>query len=248
VGLFETIIWGGVGRSIEPAYLNPMLFFHAFQLNRNVNDNTFLGFDFDYKPIAGLDLYGQLMIDDFQIEKKSQGDQEPNEYGALVGGYFADFRPRWDLQCEYRRVTNRTYNQGYARNRYLYEGQVIGSSPGNDYDQSTVTLHKWISENLRSSLYLAYVRQGEGDPSDPWAEPWMDVTGHYSEKFPTGVVQKQFSIEAGLKGYLNQYVYVNLTGGLVHTQNYGRQSGVSRTDPQIRLTLSAFGSTRVSLK
>jgi hypothetical protein len=248
VGLFETIVWGGVGRSIEPAYLNPMLFFHAFQLNRNVNDNTFLGFDFDYKPIVGLKLYGLLMIDDYQIEKKSQGDQEPNEYGALVGGYYADLKPGWDLQWEYRRVTNRTYNQGYTRNRYLYEGQVIGSVAGNDYDQSTATVHKWINENLRSSLYLSYARQGQADPSDPWTEPWLDVVGHYSEQFPTGVVQKQFGLEAGIKGYLNQYIYFNFTGGLVHYQNFRHQTGVSRTDPQIQLTLSAFGSTRVSLK
>jgi len=40
-----------------------------------------------------VNLFGQLVVDDWQIDNKSQGDQEPNEYGLLVGGYLADFLP-----------------------------------------------------------------------------------------------------------------------------------------------------------
>ena len=114
-GMFETIIFGGEGRQIDLAYLNPLLLYHAVQLNKDVNDNTFLGFDFDYQPRAGMNIYSQLVVDDFQIDKKVQGDQEPNEIGLLIGFYVADVIRQMDIKAEYSKVTNRTYNQNLSR-------------------------------------------------------------------------------------------------------------------------------------
>ena len=54
IGFSETIIYGGPGRQIDLVYLNPIMAFHAAQLNEGINDNTLLGFDFSYTAARGV--------------------------------------------------------------------------------------------------------------------------------------------------------------------------------------------------
>lgn len=248
VGIFEAIVWGGAGRQLEFAYLNPLLSFHTFQLNRGPNDNSFVGIDFDYKPKLGLDLYGQLLIDDFQIDKKTQGDQKPNLYGVLGGFYWSNLAEGWDLSGEYSRVINRTYNQFFTWNRFLYEGHLISAALGDDYDVTSVSAYRWFGEKIRSSFNLSFSRQGEGAPSDAWTTPWLDITGPYHEAFPTGVVQRTLSASMGLKGYVTDFLYLDGHAGIEKILNFSHISWVDRTEPFVEITISLFGSKMLNLQ
>ncbi len=248
IGVFEAIVWGGEGRQLELAYLNPLLSFHTFQLNRGPNDNSLVGFDFDYKPKLGLDLYGQLLIDDFQIDKKTQGDQKPNLYGLLGGFYWSNLATGWDLRGEYSKVIDRTYNQFFTWNRYLYEGHLISAALGDDYDVSSISAYRWFGDQIRSSFSLSFLRQGQGSPSDPWTTPWLDITGPYHEPFPTGVVQRTFSASFGLRGYLADFLYLDARAGIDRILNFSHIPGLDRTEPSFEVTLSLFGSRTLSLQ
>ncbi len=248
IGVSEIVVFGGPGRQLEFAYLNPILFYHGSQLNDNSDDNTLVAVDFDLKPIDRLRLYGQLVVDDFQIEKKTQSDQEPDEYGLMAGFYAADVMPGWDLKAEYTRVTNRTFNQPIPRNRYVYEGEPIGAAGGNDYDLLSVAVIRWLTPNLRGSLRAECGRQGEGSPLDDWSTPWLDVSGDYSEPFPTGVVEKRSSIFFGLEGVIHSTLILDMAAGLRTTENVGHIQNLNRTIPFVRIGLSAFFSTAVDLR
>lgn len=248
VGFFETVVFGGEGRQIELYYLNPLIFFHGSQVNEGSNDNTFVGFDFSLKPSSGFHFYGQLMIDDMQIEKKSQSDQEPNEIGFLAGCYLADIAPSFDLSAEYSRVTNWTYNQDLPRNRYLFKNELIGSARGNDYELADFRLIRWFGTLTMGSLNLSYLRQGEGRVTDEWTEPWLSATGDYSEPFPTGTVEKTASLSLGVKGYLKSVAGYDLQAGFDRISNLGHMSGDNRTIPFLRLTLSATFSTIIDAR
>jgi hypothetical protein len=240
LGVSETVIFGGPGRQVEFAYLNPILFYHSSQLNSNSDDNTLVAIDFDFKPVNGLRLYGQLLVDDFQIEKKKQSDQEPNEYGLVAGLYGADIAKGWDLNAEYTRVTNRTFNQPHPRNRYLFNGKPIGAATGNDYDLLSVSLIRWFNRDLRGSLLTEYGRQGEGSPLDEWATPWLDISGDYSEPFPTGVVEKRWSVAGGLNGIIRNLLVLDAKAGVSRVSNFGHRAGQDRTVPFVQIALSAF--------
>lgn len=248
LGLFETAVFGGPGRQVDLYYLNPLIFYHGAQLNEGTEDNTLIGFDFRIKPKYGLKLYGQLLVDDLQIEKKSQGDEEPNQYGLLVGGYLTDVVPSWDVRCEYTRVTNWTFNQLLPRNRYLFEGTPIGAATGNDYDQGTIQLHHWFGEQRRLTLTLGYGRRGEGSVTAPWTAPWLEIDGDYRERFPTGTAEKQFTVSLGGTCFLWNHFYLDGEAGVNHLTNQGHIAGESATLPFIRLTLSAFASTLLDLR
>lgn len=191
IGVFESVIFAGPGRGLELQYLNPLVFFHSSQLNEGSNDNTFLGFDFNWRIQRRLNLYGQLLVDDFQIEKETQGDQEPDEIGFIVGGYLVNLPGGFDLGLRWDKVTNRTYNQKLERNRYLNQNVPLGHPLGNDFERQIVEIYRWLNPSAYLRLSGEFISKGEGAITDEWTEPWLLTTGNYSESSPTGVVERE---------------------------------------------------------
>lgn len=241
LGLFESVIYGGPGRPLEFAYLNPFLFFHAFQLNEGYNDNTYLGIDAAWYYKKNNKFYAQLFIDDFQIDSEVRGDNEPNEIGFLIGWHAAELYEHYEIKAEYLAITNRTYNQVYERNRYLNRGALIGNDYGPDGDRARVTVSRWLDNLKRLSLTLEYRRKGEGRFDDQWTRPWMDVD-NYSEPFPTGTVEKTFQPSLRMTGIFKKYIYLDIDAGVRFTGNYLHQSGRDETIPyfNFRLTLMLY--------
>ncbi|MCP4569532.1 MAG: capsule assembly Wzi family protein, partial [FCB group bacterium] len=174
-GFFETVLFGGEGRPPELYYLNPLQFFHSAQLNENEDDNTILGFDFTALLGKGASAYGQILIDDFQIDDASQGDQEPNEMAYMLGlfktGRVGTFLP--DLKIEYVRIANRTYHQADPRNRYIYRNKLLGHPLGPDADSLSFKARFWPSDGFFAEIEFAYRRKGEGSIEALWDEPWL---------------------------------------------------------------------------
>ncbi len=240
VGMFEAVIFGGPGRQIDLFYLNPLIFFHGSQLNADLDDNTMVGFDFDVCPADGVQLYAQVLVDDIQLDNQSLGDQEPDQFGLLAGGYLTDMMSQVDLEVRYQRVTNWTFNQIHERNRYLNHGEPIGAVLGNDYDQISLKLMRWWEQLFAISLKLDYLRRGEGRIDAEWTQPWVDAEGGYSESFPTGVVSKSATVSVGLRGFLTSFAFVDFEAGIESARNYEHIEGDNRSLPFVRAYLSGF--------
>ena len=249
VGFFETVVFGGPGRQLEFYYLNPIIFFHGSQLNEGADDNTFVGLDFDFIPKRGIRLYGQLLIDDFQIDSKEQGDQEPNETGLTVGAHLIKIIEQFDIKTNYSRVSNRTYNQALSRNKYLHNGQLLSAADGNNYYQLSVSMLHWLdNNNVTAGVNFRYTRKGEGNVADPWATPWLDVTGQYKEPFPSGVVEKINSISLSARGFIGNYFFFDFEAGLAEIKNLNHIAGIGQTSPFVRLQVSTFFSTLLDVQ
>ncbi|MEW5922512.1 MAG: capsule assembly Wzi family protein [Candidatus Zixiibacteriota bacterium] len=238
IGLFETIIFGGPGRSVDLTYLNPIMFYHAAQLNENVDDNTFLGLDFDWYIRNRHKLYGQLMVDDMQVDDEAAGDQEPDEIGWQIGFNSIDLFNRFDLSLEYLKITNRTYNQKLPRNRYENRGELIGHAFGPDGDRLQMMVTHWFGFERKISLDLSYQRRGEGRYDDTWTEPWEDYDGDYTELFPTGIVEKSLKSSLHAAGFYRNIAFINIEAGLEHVKNFKNNSGDNRTIPFVNLRVS----------
>jgi len=246
IGLNETIIYGGLGRSIELAYLNPLMFFHSFQLNENYDDNTFLGLDVTFFVDKRFKFYGQLLVDDFQIDNATRGDNEPNEIGFSLGLHSIDLFDHLDLKAEYFRIANWTYNQKLERNRYDNRGSLIGYESGPDTDKISLALIRWLNTWQNISFNLMYQRRGEGRFDSDWTEPWLDVD-NYSESFPTGIVEKKFGAALNFTGYLKPFLYIESRGGVDIVDNFNHIDGAGRTIPFFSAKLSLLFSNNLNI-
>jgi hypothetical protein len=186
----EAVLYGGTGRRIEPIYMFPFVWYHGQQLNSRLDDNILTSLAADYRLSGKLWFYGEFLVDDFQIDKKTRGDYEPNQLGYLAGVEAYDIGlNRSTIALEYNRVNNWTYNQARAHNRYINGNFPIGFPDGPDLDRWNWRLSWWLDKNIKLS-YLGYIqRHGEGRIDTPWSRPWLLVDS-YSESFPSGIVER----------------------------------------------------------
>jgi hypothetical protein len=195
--LKESVVYGGPGRRLEPYYAQPLLWFHAEQLNSGNDDNTFFGLETVWRFKNRLACYAELLMDDIQVERKTDSDREPKEYGLIIGADFFDLViPSSSCEIEYARIANRTYNQLYPRNRYINLNRPIGYPSGPDNETFWFNYTHHFSRQALWGIWLYQIRQGEGKIDVPWSTPWIE-NPDFAEKFPSGVVRKESG--AGLR-------------------------------------------------
>lgn len=240
LGFSETIIYGGEDRQVEAYYLNPLLWYHGAQLNENRDDNTFFALDFNLRPKRNVILYGELLIDDFQIEKSKQEDQEPNELG-YTGGFSVMDVFGWrgsEVNFEYTRINNWTYNQSLEQNRYLHRNRLLGNPLGPDADDLKANLSTWWRGGLKSKITYQETRSGEGRADAPWSQPWMSTAGDYQEGFPSGVVEKLRKVGIGLEYDYAGVLNCRLTWDHLDFDNYQNLEDRKENYDQFSLSLS----------
>lgn len=193
-GITEAIVYGGVHKTLEWAYLNPFLFFHGEQMNQAGEGNTLGTVDLLVFPSRNFQWYGSLLIDDLQIEKTGPGDLEPAEWGLISGFSWTDpfLISGAVLFGEYARVANRTYKTPRPWETLLHRNEPLGYLYGNDVEVMELGWRHWIGGDANLEMAYSSIRKGEGSLFTPWDAPWeqSSVEEGYSEPFPTGVVEK----------------------------------------------------------
>lgn len=235
--LKESVVYGGLGRRPEPFYVIPLLWFHAEQLNSNIDDNTFLGLEAVIRLRNRYAGYLELLIDDFQIEKKNASDREPDEIGLIVGFDIFDFPLKMGfLELEYTRIANRTYNQMKPRNRYVHQNYPLGHPLGPDNESLNLSYTYHVRKGLTLNLSFYILKRGEGRIDDDWETPWLDDPS-YSEKFPSGFVEKAMRSNICLLFHKDDYLQGKVSYGFADIKNKGNISGVDETDWNIKFEI-----------
>ena len=191
----ESSIYSGENRSIEWQFFNPVIFWVPERENPSTGQaNGFLYGGLNYIHSPSLSFWGELLIDDYQINHEVKGDLEPNEIGFLGGVE----KTGWpfnasDLWIEYTRIKNRTYQTPDISETYTHRGFPIGHYLGNDFDIIQLYYSQTnLDGKLKPYISLAYLRDGANGLDTPFDTPWEDSTvtmeTGYSEPFPTGPI------------------------------------------------------------
>lgn len=194
IGFSEVVLYGGPDAQIELSYFNPFLHFYGEVVNTPNSAGNILGtIDFIYYPIYGIELYGEFLVDDIQVEKTGPSDLEPNELGILIGLQLADplLFDGMTLGFEFTKITNRTYNTVAEWEKYLHRNQPIAHFLGNDFERFKLDLNYWLTRTLQFNAGYEKRLQGEGSILKPFDEPWLayTVAEGYHETSPFGIVQ-----------------------------------------------------------
>jgi len=251
LAITETVLYGGIHRQMDWAFLNPFLPYYLLVANNYGSGNMLGSIDIIYYPVRRLKCYGSLLIDDIQVEKTGPGDLEPNEIGWLMGSKWADpfGASGLTISGEYVRVTNRTYKTPTPWETFLHRNVTLGHPLGNDFDYWQVGVSKWFLGSLWCKVSYSQTRKGEGSLFTPWDESWMDYTVEegYSEPFPTGVVEKGSEF-----GFLGRF-YPSTQWGVeleVHSRqwsNAGHVEGERESGVRWRVGVWWDGGIRVRL-
>ncbi|HEY7685921.1 MAG TPA: hypothetical protein VH833_07420 [Gemmatimonadales bacterium] len=221
VALWEGAVLSGADRGIEPWYLNILNLAMLEQVNSGTNVNSFLGVDFERR--GGVTLFGQLMLDDIQVDRRTPTDQKPVSYAATIGakGGFP-FAGAWTLW--YSQVANLTYRNEDDLQVPLYHGLGTGRN-FSDYDQATARFSFIAPGGVLLEPEVTLVRQGEGDPRLPHPVPAAYTS---TATLLEGVVQRTLRLALGAQWNVGP-LHWSANGGVHAVTNDGHVQGQSRT-------------------
>ena len=223
LGIAETIVYG---HRFETVYLNPVQFYTTTEFiipeTGGENDNVLISGDFDIVPVKDLEIYGEVMIDDYQLYKpKSLGTR----FGILFGGYWVDpfWIPDTDLRVEYAFVNQGTYTHSTEINAYTHYDTPIGHQIGADADNLWLKIKHYLTANLAVSLSYELERHGQKIKDSEW-------------EFLSGVTESKHSF--GLSASYN--MIGKYSANLEYTRSWFRnksnQAGESSTKDQYLLS------------
>jgi hypothetical protein len=169
VGLNEVVVYSST--IPEPAYLNPFLPYYVSQHNERANDNVLWSTDFTWRPLCGLELYGEFLVDDLQYDRNTN---RPDKYAFTLGQTYYSSAAGFDYEivAEYSHARKWTYTHGRVEHRYAHDGRPIGFDLGPDADRAILEIAFHPSPVWSVGLGYERSRKGEGtikeafDPAD----------------------------------------------------------------------------------
>ena len=226
VGASETMLSYGVGRSYDPALLNPLNIYALSWRNEHIAGNLTIGGTMALRTGRFGNYSSEILIGNRQIDSCPELTcQEPASYGfsATAEGVplFGDQR----LFASYSRLSGLAYRgkEGAAA-QFASLGVGLGQA-FSDYDELKVGTDLAIVPFTTIRVYGAYRRQGQGDYHLPFPVPEAYPT---TAGFLQGVVERV--ARAGVEGGGMIAPGVELTGdvGVNHVTNSDHLTGVTR--------------------
>jgi hypothetical protein len=160
IGLFESIIYASTlpngGRNFEIQYLNPIIFYRAIEQYIGSSDNASLGLTLKINALKRFQLYGQLVIDDYNFGQRKFGKGWwGNKIAWQAGIKYMDVLglPNLDLQLETNRIRPYTYSHYNAASNYTHYGQHLTHPLGANLHD----FHAIVRYNPIADLYLQAV-------------------------------------------------------------------------------------------
>jgi hypothetical protein len=225
VGASEGYLAYGIGRSYDPALLNPLNIYALSWRNEHVSGNLTIGGTMALRTGKSGNYSAELLIGNVQIDScESLACQEPASYGLSVT---AEGIPLYGDQrwfASYSRLSGLAYRgkEGPAA-QYASLGVGLGQ-PFSDYDETRLGLDIATIPYTTLRIYGAYRRQGQGDFHLPFPPP---------EDYPITAGFLQGTVEhvtrVGVEGGGAIVQGLELTGdvGYNHVTNFGNVVGVT---------------------
>jgi hypothetical protein len=163
VGLYGTIAFGGPNH-FEFSYLNPVIFLPAAQQQNGSPDKTTIGFDFKANIAHTLQVYGELLFNEFvwnQIIHYSDG-WWGNKQGLQLGVKYIDmFKVKnLDLQVEMNAMRPYTYSHNDTVANWSHYNQSLAHPFGANFFELIGILSYQPAYRWNIELKCIYNKQG----------------------------------------------------------------------------------------
>jgi hypothetical protein len=163
-GLFESVV---ISREdgFDLAYLNPVVLYRTIEQSVGSPDNAILGLTGRYRSPFGVEVYGQLVVDEFQFNELfvERRGSWANKYGYQIGARYADAFgvDQLDLTVERNYVRPYTYTHRVISN-YTHFAMPLAHPLGANFKENLLAIeYRPLPRlHLRGRLYL--ITQGEG--------------------------------------------------------------------------------------
>lgn len=253
VGIFESILIPRPQGIPDIQYINPFSSYTVLNTNKEGSGNLMLGAHaIIYPGTKNVSFKIQGVIDDIQVDKKVEGDKEPNHWGT-------DMELTWYNPIKLNEI-NHSVTLGYQKRsswlytipdanyttgeRYTYLGKSLGL-PDNDGDKYWLKYALLYQSYGTLSFETAYNRKGIKNLLTKWDDSQGEIPGvpkdYKNQTFPfhtkENPLEKTFEMKIDLSGYFLNYADVNLSVNNRWIKNENNISSSYKYKPQIAFSL-----------
>ncbi len=239
IGLFEGVIFGRKDH-FDFQYLNPIIFYRHIEGTVGSPDNALAGIDFKANALHRIQLYGQLLLDEFIISKiRRQPTSWVNKFGIQLGGKYIDAFgiKNLDLQGEINRVRPFTYSHNDTISNYTHYNQPLAHPLGANFQECIAIVRyqpfpKW---NILASTQ--YYIQGLDTAN-------ANFGGNIFKSYVSRLTDEGYKIGSG-----NKATCLNTVLGISYEwkQNLFLEAGFQRRSYHLASTAATSNTTMMSL-
>jgi hypothetical protein len=239
----QSMLYVGVDRSWDMRYFFPFYIFHYGQMTDshgygNDGQNSKGSIDGYAKiPKSPLEIYGELLVDDFQAHGDPVSRSAQNCVAWMAGLRLRD-AGRWYGFIEGGRVSTYTYNHRITAKQYIYNDNFIGSPLGPDQEllwgKIGRALYESYDDILRADINFWLRRSGER--SIGYRFP--DIFNTRGDPVPFGIVEDELSVWASAS-FRRFYVDMEARGGVTMYRNRNNEISSWKPYPFIGVFLSS---------
>ncbi len=213
IGIFESVMFRREN-SFELQYLNPIIFYRSVEQALGSPDNAFLGFDFKVNFAKHCQIYGQLLLDEFNFSKefstpgknKFYGLLHPrkwwgNKFAAQLGMKYIDAFgvDHLDLQLEANIARPYTYSHYDTITSWTHYNQPLAHPLGANFTELIFQAKYQPIQQLYLSSRFIYSKKGEDSDTTNWGGNPMKIYGTFEREFGNttgqGVQARTFYID-----------------------------------------------------
>jgi hypothetical protein len=221
--VWQGAVLAGAGRRPDFWYLNPLNIGYVVQVNEDAEGNHAVGLDFDVGLSRRARVFGQVLLDDAQVDRAGT---LPLQAAATLGARGGTARGRLAWTAWYTVVTNLAYrHHAGPTSGFLHHDLGLGRN-FSDYDQVTVGASWLALPLLLLTPELTLLRQGEGDIRAPFPPPaeWPGTPGLFA-----GVQERTVRLALGARGVVGTALYLDATAAIHRRANADHVRGRAAT-------------------
>ncbi len=164
IGLFESVIWENDNdRGFDFNYINPIIFYRAIEFSTGSRGgNALIGLSGKYKFTDRVNVYAQLIIDEFSSSDIFGGDGSyKNKTGYQLGAkYYDAFGVKnLQLQAEYNRVRPFTYSHNSVVLNYGHNNQSMAHTLGANFSEF-IAIARYQRERIFADAKVIIAKRG----------------------------------------------------------------------------------------
>ncbi|MCC6583780.1 MAG: hypothetical protein IT271_08770 [Chitinophagales bacterium] len=213
IGVFESVVFRREN-TFELQYLNPIIFYRSIEQALGSPDNAFIGFDFKINIPKHVQMYGQLLLDEFNFKKEfsTPGKSKVyslfhprkwwgNKFAAQFGIKYIDAFgvDHLDLQLEANMARPYTYSHYDTITSWTHYNQPLAHPLGANFKEIIFQVKYQPIQKLFLSTRFIYDNKGEDDDTTNWGGNPLKVYGTFEREFGNttaqGVNAKTFYVD-----------------------------------------------------
>ncbi|WBO83603.1 hypothetical protein [Hymenobacter yonginensis] len=179
-------------RGFELQYLNPIIFYRAVEQGVGSEDNALLGLDFKWNVKQQLQLYGQVVLDEFVLSQIRSGNGWwANKQGIQLGAKYVNVAGirTLDVQGEFNYIRPYLYQHEDKYRNYQHYQQPLAHPMGANLWELIGIVSYQPLPRLNVVAKGFYVKQGldplgqnfGGNPNLPYTNRPLDANGNIRE-------------------------------------------------------------------